>query len=169
MEDQKYQDIQPGDIVLTGGDAYALAEEGEQLRFHVSKVATTMGTNYDTKLPERKLVVSLELDEPGEAQGQVYNSWFKPSIAERSNLAKLVKAVFGTIPVPFDPTSLLGMPLRGILVNKVRDGVTRQYVDTFVKASSEQKKVKIDNQAKDVILTADQVTGEPVNLDELDF
>jgi hypothetical protein len=161
LEDTR-KELTPGEMLIEAtGEAYELVEEGQPLPFHIETVGTVMGKNYNTGEPEKKLDVRFKLDAEGPAQGQVYSQWFTPSISERSNLAKLLKAVFGEVPVPFDPTRLVGLPLQATLVNKTKDGSTRQYIDTFLKPAAGQKKVQKDVVPEDV--------DDQVSLDDIDF
>lgn len=163
QEESRYKDIKPGELVLEAFEGeYETVPEGEPLKFHVDKVTTTEGKNYNTGEPETKLVVGFKLDEEIPGKGQVYNQWFKPSIAKKASLTKVIKAVFGTVPLPFDPTSLVGMPLRATLENKEKEGVTRQYINSYLKPAVGQKKVEAD-----VVVT--DVADGPVDLDAIDF
>ena len=161
--DNKPEDLQPGDLIIeAGGDRtpYELVADEEPLKAHISKVASGKGQNWTTKEPEDRLVVSYHLDEPGEGQGQVYNAWYKPSIYEKSKLYPVIVAALGTVDSPFDPTALLGMPVRIMLENKEKDGEVRQYVKTVLKPGKDQKKVDV---------TADVVLEdiEEVNYDDV--
>lgn len=138
--DQEYKDIAPGDMIITksNGPEYELVPDAEMLQVHVSRVQTMLGDNYDRTAKEEKLVIGVTLDEDIPGKGQVYTGWFTKSLNEKSNLTKLVAAVYGEIPASFDPTDLVGKMLRVTLKNKDKDGSTRQYLDGFFKAAKGQ-------------------------------
>lgn len=163
QEESKYTELTPGEMLIqaSGGD-FEAAPAGEPLHFHVDKVSTVEGTNFNTKLPEKKLAIGFKLDAAGEKyDGQVYTQWFTPSLSERSNLAKMLKVMLGSVPVPFDPTGLVGRPVRATLKDQEKDGVTRQYLDQYLKPAATQKVVE-----KEVVL--DEVPdADP--LDDIDF
>lgn len=166
MEERQQEDLQKGDMVITGGD-YTQVPDGEQLKVHIGKTSKVLTDNYEKTEKVWKLVVPFVLDEEIEGQGQVYSSWFSPSMNPKSNFAKLLVAVYGKLPAKVDPTELEGKPLRITLVNKDKDGVTKQYVDSYFKPATDQKDVVVE-QPKDVVVKTEEVIEmTEAELDEL--
>jgi hypothetical protein len=162
--DQDYKELQKGEMVISasGGD-YTIVPDGEMLKVHVGKTSTVLTDNFEKTEKVNKLVVPFVLDEEVEGKGQVYTSWFTPSLNEKSNLAKLLAAVYGKIPTEVDPVELEGKSLRITLVNKEKDGAIRQYVDSFFKPDKDQKDVVLV-QSKDVLVNDDE---DITNLEEV--
>lgn len=153
--EQDYKELTKGEMVIkAGGGDYITVPDAEMLKVHIGKTSTVETDNFEKTEKVNKLVVPFVLDEDIEGKGQVYTSWFTPSLNEKSNLAKLLVAVYGKIPGEVDPVELEGKSLRITLVNKDKDGVTRQYVDGFFKPAADQKDVKVE--AKDVVVAADE-------------
>lgn len=152
--EQDYKELEKGEMVIkAGGSDYITVPDAEMLKVHIGKTSTVETDNFEKTEKVNKLVVPFVLDEDIEGKGQVYTSWFTPSLNEKSNLAKLLVAVYGKIPGEVDPVELEGKSLRITLVNKDKDGVTRQYVDGFFKPAADQKDVKLET--KDVVVEAD--------------
>lgn len=158
------EEIKPGEMVLTEGGDYAPVSDGEPFKAHISSLKEVEGKNFDTGEPEPRLAIDFTLDE-GEGQGQVYSAWYKPSLFPKSNLGKLLVALFGEIPRELDVTTLKGLPLRITLKTKGENG--RQFPDTYLKPAADQKKVEVAEVKKDVVPT-ETLTEEEFNkiLDE---
>jgi len=144
QEDRQEETLHKGDMIITGSD-YTLVPDGEQLKVHIGKTSKVLTDNFDKTKKIWKLIVPFVLDEDVEGKGQDYNSWFSPSLNPKSNFAKLLVAVQGKIPTKVDPTELEGKPLRITLVNKDKDGATKQYVDSYFKPAADQKAVVLDD------------------------
>lgn len=148
------KELTKGEMVIkAGGGDYITVPDAEMLKVHIGKTSTVETDNFAKTEKVNKLVVPFVLDEDIEGKGQVYTSWFTPSLNEKSNLAKLLVAVYGKIPAEVDPVDLEGKSLRITLVNKDKDGVTKQYVDGFFKPASDQKDVELES--KDVVVEPD--------------
>lgn len=165
--EQDYKELAKGELVIkAGGGDYVLVPDGEMLKVHIGKTSTVEADNFEKTEKVTKLVVPFVLDEEGDGQGQVYTSWFAPSLNPKSNLAKLLTAVYdGKIPSEIDPVELEGKSLRITLVNKDKDGVTKQYVDGFFKPAADQKDVVVEKQ-KDVVVKAEEV--DEITEEEMD-
>lgn len=138
----EYEELAKGEMVLKSAEDYVTVPDGEMLKCHIGEVKTVEADNYDKTEKVKKLVIGFELDEDIDGKGQVYTGWYTPSLNPKSNLAKLVTAIYGKLPTQVDPKEFEGMPLRITLVNREREGVIRQYVDTYFKPLPEQKKVE---------------------------
>jgi len=156
---EDYVELQKGEMVISAkGSDYVLVPDVEMLKVHIGKTRTVLTDNFEKTEKVNKLVVPFILDEDNEGKGQVYTSWFTPSLNEKGNLAKLLVAVFGKIPATVDPVELEGKPLRVTLKNKDKDGVTKQYLDAYFKATSDQKDVKVEPKAtQDHVLSDDEL------------
>lgn len=151
MEERQQEELQKGDMVI--GD-YDMVPDGEQLKVHIGKTSKVLTNAYQSEEKVWKVVVPFILDEDIPGKGQVYTSWFTASLSAKSNFAKLLAAVYGTVPAKIDPTELEGKSLRITLVNKPnKDGILKQYVDNYFKPAADQKDVKLE--AKDVVVEAD--------------
>lgn len=140
--EHEQKELEKGEMVLkAGGGDYAPLPEGEPLKMHIGKTSIVETDNFDRTGKETKLVVPFVNDEDGEGNGQVYSKWFTPSLNPKGNLAKLLVAVYGEIPAELDPVDLEGKSVRVVLTNKERDGITRQYADTFLKPSKDQQDI----------------------------
>lgn len=131
------QDLQPGELVLSLTGDYKSLPAGEQLYAHISKVGTVDTLNFEKTEQVKKLTVSFEVDEP-EGKGQTYTKWYTPSLNPKSTLSKVLMAVYGEIPASFDPTDLVGKPVRIMLKDYEREGVTRQTVEAVFKPAKDQ-------------------------------
>jgi|JI10StandDraft_1071094.scaffolds.fasta_scaffold01957_26 hypothetical protein len=161
--EHEQKDLEKGEMVLkAGGGDYAPLAEGEPLKMHIGKTSIVETDNYDRTGKETKLVVPFVNDEEGEGNGQVYKKWFTPSLNPKGNLAKLLVALYGEIPAELDPVELEGKPVRVVLTNKERDGVTKQYADTFLKPAQDQKPVDVIVSADEDLDTVKAVFGDDV-------
>lgn len=137
-------------------DDYVKVDAGEPFRAHVKSVPQKgMKKDYTTGVDEVRIFMHFELDE-GPGKGQVYRADFKPSMHEKSNLYKFAKLLYGSEQKSFDPRAVVGMPIR-ITVTEPKGDKGFQWVDDFLKAAPDQKKVELS--AEDV---AEQLGGEVV-------
>ncbi len=146
--EEKYQNLAVGEMVISPEDKeYELVPDGEPLKVHIANVQKVKGSKYgEPDVPETKLSVGFELDEDIAGKGQVYTQWFTPSLNPKSKLAQMINALFGELK-PFDPAKdLVGQPLRIVLINKDKEGTTKQYIQSFLKAATDQKFVKVETE-----------------------
>jgi hypothetical protein len=166
MEEQpkQFPELTPGDMVLeasaSGGDFedYVSLDPGEPIKAHI--VSTRPGQKMFKGEYQDKLFVYFEVDE-GPGKGQRYRGDFNPTITsptspKQSNLSKFATLVFGEAPTTLDPTDLLGRPIR-ILLSEPWGDKGLQYANTYLKASADQKTVKIEPKDTDHVLTDEEL------------
>lgn len=158
IEDNQYNEVAKGEFVLSSAGDYVQVPDGEPLKMHISSVKKILAKKYGSEELEEKLAVGFKLDEDIEGKGQVYTSWYRPSLSPKANLTKLIVALYGKIPATLDVTELVGMPVRATLTRGEDDSksMNRQFVDTYLKPSSDQKKVVVEPSEP-----------EEINLDEI--
>lgn len=153
--DSSTEMLKPGDMVISpNDDKYELLPDGEPLQAHISEVGLRTVPNKfketDSDPDEvNKLVVKVKIDEDIPGQGQVYTGWYTPSLNEKSKLRPLIVAALGEVR-EFDPTELVGKMVRVVLVNKPKDGVDRQFPDSFLKPAKDQKIAEVKKTTDDV-------------------
>lgn len=143
MQDENYGEVAKGDFVLSAAGDYVEVPDGEPLKVHICSVKKVQAKKYGSEELEDKLAIGFKLDEDIKGKGQIYTSWYRPSLSPKANMTKLIVAMYGKIPAQLDVTDLLGMPLRVTLTKGSDDakGMNRQFVDTYLKPTSDQKKV----------------------------
>lgn len=166
--EHEYKELAPGEMVLDPSGDFVQVPDGEPLKAHIASVKLIEAPNFDRTGTETKLVINFELDEDIEGKGQLFTGWFRPSLNPKSNLAQLVVAVCGELK-PIDPAvDFPGKPLRLIIENKEKDGVTKQYPKSFLKPAKDQKEVEVVKEEKKETPKKDEDPAE-INLDDIPF
>lgn len=149
--ENQFTTVQQGQVVLAVQSDYKRLPDGEPYKAHISAVETTQQPNYEN--PDQLddvLVVRFKVDQ-GEGTGQVYTSWFKPSLHPKSKMHKMLVALYPKgIPKDdegkFDIFDLNGLPLRIILTPGMeKNGKTRQYVEAYLRPADGQTRVEADS------------------------
>lgn len=151
MEDNKYTPVAKGEFVLSqSGKDYVQVPAGEPFKAHISKIEVVQSPKFDNPTEiEDKLAIGFKLDEDIEGSGQVYTNWYRPSLNPKAKLTPLVLSLYnGKVPASLDVTDMVGLPLRIVLTEGVeKNGKKRQYVASYLKPTSDQKKVEVEELA----------------------
>lgn len=164
--EQTFSDVEPGQFVLSNSSEYVQLPAGEPMEFHISNVEVTKDAKYDDPtVMEDKLVIRYTLDSDVEGKGQVYTSWYRPSLNPKSKMFKMLVALYnGTVPSPLDVTDLKGRPLRATLTEGVeKNGKRRQYLEAYLKPATHQGRIEVPT--ADVVLT--DIPDANVDIDDL--
>jgi hypothetical protein len=145
MEEKEYKDLAPGQMMLDPSGDFVQVPDGEPLKMHISSVKIIEAPNFDRTGTETKLVINFDLDEDIDGKGQTFTGWFRPSLNIKSNLAQLVVALYGELK-PVDPAvDFPGKALRVIISNKEKDGVIKQYPNSFLKPAKDQADIDLSD------------------------
>lgn len=137
-------------------DDYVKVDAGEPFRAHVKSVPQKgMKKDFTSGENEVRIFMHFELDE-GPGKGQVYRADFKPSMHEKANLYKFAKLLYGSEQKSFDPRAVVGMPIR-ITLTEAKGDKGFQWVDDFLKAAPDQKKVTVTEEQAMAVLGGEVV------------
>lgn len=184
VQPREYREFDMKSIVIgtaNGGDFadYAILETEEPFKAFVQDIKLGSKFNRTKQLDEDRVFVWCEMTD-GEGKGQRYRADFNAKISPKGSnkptaLSSFLDKVYPDVyTAGIDKDDLLGQPVRIELSaawkkpNDTTDSKGMQFIETFKKATADQKRTKVEAPVATDVVLADLPDGDLMTSDELD-